>query len=118
MAWRYSLSSLHVVLTIFHGKVFHHLLFLFSLSLSSSRLFSSLFAPFLFQIGGSLFDEEGAKIVESLLKKAEAKGVEFVLPIDFRTADSFSADAAVSSLSLLHPLPPLVILLVHHFCPS
>ena len=34
-------------------------------------------------IGSSLFDEAGAKIVEEIVKKAEAKGVTIHLPTDF-----------------------------------
>ncbi|PVU87836.1 hypothetical protein BB559_004931 [Furculomyces boomerangus] len=45
------------------------------------------------QIGGSLFDKEGANIVEDLIKKAKSKNVEFILPVDFVIADSFSASA-------------------------
>ena len=39
------------------------------------------------EIGGSLFDEDGAKIVPKLVEKAKAKGVKLVLPTDFVTAD-------------------------------
>ncbi|KAH7127448.1 phosphoglycerate kinase [Dactylonectria macrodidyma] len=44
-------------------------------------------------IGGSLFDKDGAAIVGDLVKKAEAKGVKIVLPVDYITADKFSAEA-------------------------
>jgi phosphoglycerate kinase len=47
------------------------------------------------KIGRSLFDEEGAKIVEGLVKKAEEKGVELVFPEDYVTGDKFSAEATV-----------------------
>lgn len=46
------------------------------------------------QIGASLFDPEGAKIVQELVAKAAAKGVKLVFPVDFLAADKFSADAA------------------------
>ncbi|KAF4549460.1 Phosphoglycerate kinase [Elsinoe fawcettii] len=46
-------------------------------------------------IGSSLFDEAGSKTVADLVKKAEAKGVKIVLPVDYVTADSFSKDAKV-----------------------
>lgn len=39
------------------------------------------------EIGGSLFDEDGANIVPKLVEKAKAKGVKLVLPSDFVTAD-------------------------------
>lgn len=35
------------------------------------------------EIGGSLYDEEGGKLVPELLAKAEAKGVKIHLPTDF-----------------------------------
>ncbi|KAJ1724982.1 phosphoglycerate kinase [Coemansia biformis] len=44
-------------------------------------------------IGGSLYDASGAEIVQRLVEKAKAKGIEFVLPTDFTTADNFAADA-------------------------
>ncbi|KAJ3220349.1 phosphoglycerate kinase [Dinochytrium kinnereticum] len=44
-------------------------------------------------IGGSLFDTEGAKIAGALLEKAKAKGVTIYLPSDFVTADKFDANA-------------------------
>jgi phosphoglycerate kinase len=46
-------------------------------------------------IGGSLFDEEGAKIVPDLIEKAKKNGKEIILPIDYIIADKFAADAAV-----------------------
>lgn len=47
------------------------------------------------EIGNSLFDEEGAKIIEELVAKAKAKGVNIHLPVDFVTADDFSPTAKV-----------------------
>jgi phosphoglycerate kinase len=49
------------------------------------------------EIGNSLFDKEGAKIVADLLKKAEAKGVKIHLPVDYVTGDKFGADANVGA---------------------
>ncbi|KAF4032763.1 Phosphoglycerate kinase domain-containing protein [Phytophthora infestans] len=46
------------------------------------------------EIGGSLYDEEGAKIVPQIVEKAKAKGVTLHLPVDFVIADKFAADAA------------------------
>lgn len=57
------------------------------------------------QIGDSLFDEEGSKIVAGLLAKAEAKGVQFHLPCDYVTADGFSPDAAVGAASDADGIP-------------
>jgi len=45
-------------------------------------------------IGNSLFDEEGAKLVPELMKKASDKGKKIILPVDFVTADKFAPDAA------------------------
>jgi phosphoglycerate kinase len=45
-------------------------------------------------IGASLFDPEGAKIVQDLVNKAQAKGVKLVFPVDFIAADKFAPDAA------------------------
>ncbi|KFQ01212.1 Phosphoglycerate kinase, partial [Haliaeetus albicilla] len=41
------------------------------------------------EIGNSLFDEEGSKIVKDLMAKAEKNGVKITLPVDFITADKF-----------------------------
>ncbi|GAA5820287.1 hypothetical protein JCM11491_005563 [Sporobolomyces phaffii] len=46
-------------------------------------------------IGDSLFDQAGADKVHDLVKKADAKGVKMVFPVDFVTADKFSKDATV-----------------------
>ncbi|HXS15581.1 MAG TPA: phosphoglycerate kinase, partial [Polyangiaceae bacterium] len=48
-------------------------------------------------IGKSLFDPEGAKIVEGIVQKAKAKNVELVFPIDYVTADKFAPDATVGA---------------------
>jgi phosphoglycerate kinase len=49
------------------------------------------------EIGASLFDAEGAKIVPELAAKAKAKGVKLHLPVDFVCGDKFAPDAAVSA---------------------
>jgi len=46
------------------------------------------------EIGDSLFDAEGAKIVGELLEKAKARGVAIILPVDYVCADKFDANAA------------------------
>jgi len=46
------------------------------------------------EIGESLFDEAGAELVPKLLEKAKANGVTIHIPVDFVTADKFSAEAA------------------------
>mmetsp|Transcript_10187 Transcript_10187/g.17162 ORF Transcript_10187/g.17162 Transcript_10187/m.17162 type:complete len:419 (-) Transcript_10187:94-1350(-) len=45
------------------------------------------------QIGSSLFDEEGAKTVPDIMKKAQEKGVKIHLPTDYMCADKFAEDA-------------------------
>jgi len=52
------------------------------------------------EIGDSLFDAEGAKIIPELAEKAMAKGVNFHLPMDFVCGDKFAPDANVSSATL------------------
>ncbi len=46
------------------------------------------------EIGSSLFDPEGAKIVGELIEKAKARGVSIILPVDYVCADKFAPDAA------------------------
>ena len=53
-----------------------------------------------FQIGKSLYDEDGAKIVQRLMDKAKANNVQIHLPVDFVTGDNFSADAKVGEASV------------------
>ena len=45
------------------------------------------------EIGGSLFDPEGAKIVADLVAKAKARDVKLIFPVDFVCGDAFSPDA-------------------------
>jgi phosphoglycerate kinase len=49
------------------------------------------------QIGKSLFDAEGAKIVEGLVEKAKKANVTLHFPSDYVTGDKFAADATVGS---------------------
>eukprot|EP00326_Haptolina_ericina_P014726 CAMPEP_0181194282 /NCGR_PEP_ID=MMETSP1096-20121128/14257_1 /TAXON_ID=156174 ORGANISM="Chrysochromulina ericina, Strain CCMP281" /NCGR_SAMPLE_ID=MMETSP1096 /ASSEMBLY_ACC=CAM_ASM_000453 /LENGTH=416 /DNA_ID=CAMNT_0023283781 /DNA_START=38 /DNA_END=1288 /DNA_ORIENTATION=- len=51
-------------------------------------------------IGGSLFDEEGAKTVPTIMEKAAAKGVEIVLPVDFVTSSKFGEDGTIETADL------------------
>lgn len=44
-------------------------------------------------IGKSLYDEEGAKIINDIMKKAQEKGVKIHLPLDFVAADNFAENA-------------------------
>lgn len=47
------------------------------------------------EIGGSLFDEDGAKIVQNLVDKAKKNNVQLHLPVDFVTGDKFAENATV-----------------------
>jgi len=49
------------------------------------------------EIGNSLFDEEGGKIVKDLVAKAKSLGVALHFPVDYVCADKFEASAAVQS---------------------
>jgi len=46
-------------------------------------------------IGGSLYDEEGAKIVPDIMKKAKELGVEIILPVDFTVSSKFGEDGEI-----------------------
>jgi len=48
-------------------------------------------------IGKSLFDEDGAKIVEQIVNKAKERNVEIYFPVDYVTGDKFAEDAQVGS---------------------
>ncbi len=45
------------------------------------------------EIGASLFDPEGAKIVQQLVDDAKARGVKLVFPVDYVCADKFDPNA-------------------------
>ncbi len=46
-----------------------------------------------YTIGNSLFEEDYFSVAENLLKKAQKKGVEIILPLDHIAANKFSKDA-------------------------
>lgn len=52
-----------------------------------------------------MFDEEGAKIVNDLMSKAEKNKVQLHIPVDFVTADKFAENAAVGSANLESGIP-------------
>ncbi|GLV36648.1 Phosphoglycerate kinase [Carabus blaptoides fortunei] len=56
-------------------------------------------------IGDSLYDAEGAKIVEQLLAKAKKNNVTIHLPVDFVTADKFAEDAQTSVADVATGIP-------------
>uniref|UniRef100_A0A2K6UYB4 Phosphoglycerate kinase n=1 Tax=Saimiri boliviensis boliviensis TaxID=39432 RepID=A0A2K6UYB4_SAIBB len=53
------------------------------------------------EIGTSLFDEEGAKIVKDLMSKAE----KITLPVDFVTADKFDENAKAGQATVASGIP-------------
>ena len=58
-----------------------------------------------FQIGNSLFDEEGSKTVKDVMETAKAKNVKIHLPTDFITADKFAEDAKVGHADIKSGIP-------------
>ncbi|PVV00836.1 hypothetical protein BB560_004768 [Smittium megazygosporum] len=52
------------------------------------------------EIGSSLFDEPGSKIVNDLVAKAKEKNVQLLLPVDFVAADKFAADAQTKQVTV------------------
>ena len=46
-------------------------------------------------IGASLFDEEGAKLVPEILKAAKDANVEIILPVDFTVSSKFGEDGEI-----------------------
>merc|ERR1712113_1193333 len=56
-------------------------------------------------IGSSLFDDEGAKIVQEIMDSAKAKGVEIVLPVDFVVSSKFGEDGEIKSAKASEGIP-------------
>jgi phosphoglycerate kinase len=56
-------------------------------------------------IGASLYDAEGAKIVEELVAKAASRNVELIFPVDFIAADKFAPDANTQPADLATGIP-------------
>ncbi|KAL5012151.1 hypothetical protein ScPMuIL_010702 [Solemya velum] len=57
------------------------------------------------EIGASLYDEEGSKIVGKLMEKAKANNVTITLPTDFITGDKFGEDANVGKADVKSGIP-------------
>nr|1HDI_A Chain A, PHOSPHOGLYCERATE KINASE [Sus scrofa] len=57
------------------------------------------------EIGTSLFDEAGKKIVKNLMSKAAANGVKITLPVDFVTADKFDEQAKIGQATVASGIP-------------
>ena len=49
-----------------------------------------------YEIGDSLLEADKVDDAKEMIEKAEAKGVKLYLPVDFKTADRFAADAEVA----------------------
>ena len=58
------------------------------------------------EIGTSLFDPEGAKLVPELVALAKARGVALVFPVDYLCADKFAPDAATRPADDASGIPP------------
>ena len=56
-------------------------------------------------IGDSIFDKDGAKIVEDILHKANSKGVKLHFPVDFRCGDKYDKDAKVKIFTASQGIP-------------
>lgn len=57
------------------------------------------------EIGTSLYDEDGAKIVQNLMTKAQEKNVQIHFPVDFITADKFDEKATTGSATAGEGIP-------------
>jgi len=56
-------------------------------------------------IGGSLFDEEGAKIVQEIMDSAKEKSVEIVLPVDFVISSEFGEGGEIKTTKASDGIP-------------
>jgi len=56
-------------------------------------------------IGSSLYDEEGAKLVPEIMAKAEKLGVEIILPVDFVISNKFGEDGEVKEATKAEGIP-------------
>jgi len=57
------------------------------------------------EIGTSLYDEEGAKIVPEIIEKAKALGVEIILPVDFVISSKFGEDGEIKDATIETGIP-------------
>lgn len=57
------------------------------------------------EIGKSLFDEGGSKIVQKVMDKAKAKNVQIHLPVDVVTGSKFAEDAVVGAATVQSGIP-------------
>jgi len=57
------------------------------------------------EIGTSLYDEEGAKIVPEIMAKAKTLGCEIILPTDFVISSKFGEDGEIKSATKAEGIP-------------
>merc|ERR1712203_1072911 len=57
------------------------------------------------EIGTSLYDEEGAKIVPEIMEKAGKLGVEIILPTDFVISSKFGEDGEIKEATKASGIP-------------
>merc|ERR1719440_2360559 len=57
------------------------------------------------EIGDSLYDPEGAKIVPEIMEAAKAKDVEIILPCDFVVSSKFGEDGEIKTATKASGIP-------------
>jgi phosphoglycerate kinase len=57
------------------------------------------------EIGSSLYDEEGAKIVPQIMEKAARLGVELIFPVDFVVSSKFGEDGEIKEATKESGIP-------------
>jgi len=57
------------------------------------------------EIGTSLYDEDGAKIVPDIMAKASTLGVEIILPVDFVISSKFGEDGEIKTATKEEGIP-------------
>ncbi|CAH2225744.1 phosphoglycerate kinase 1, partial [Pelobates cultripes] len=57
------------------------------------------------EIGTSLYDDQGTKIVKDLMAKADKNGVRITLLVNFTTADKFAENANTGHASISTGIP-------------
>ena len=60
-----------------------------------------------YNVGKSLVEEDMVELADTLMKKAETKGVKLILPTDVVLADKFDNDASTAIASKFNDFRPL-----------
>jgi phosphoglycerate kinase len=76
-----------------------------TLAISGAMAFTFVRTLNSMEIGKSLFDEPGAKLVPGIMEQAKKLGVEILLPTDFVTGSDLSVDARVGSATVKSGIP-------------